>query len=186
MKILVLISASIIAAFINGCAATEKSRNISNDTSNNISNKGATVPALASDQNALGKKNYSCIELIKIYKLKIKKILETSSSPIQLDFIFENPTEISNVKVRILEGEKHSEVFSSDGKVVEGTLSSENKKPLTGLVSFKVAEENGDRFEFFVAPNAMTQDQFFGYGKISFDEDASKLTRLSCAVNGGQ
>lgn len=175
MKNLVFLMASTV--FISGCTTMNESRNISSDGSL----APVTAPAIAS----LNAKSYSCNELIKIQKTKIKNIPEVNSNPLQIDFQLTSVSEITDVKVRISEAGKLSEVFSSDGQVVKGIISSEAKKPLAGLMIFTLSEENGDRFEFFVAPSAITQDQFFAYGKISFDDDASKTTRLTCALNKG-
>ena len=104
------------------------------------------------------------------------------SSPIQVEFQYINVNEILDVKVRISEASKLSDVFSSDGKNVLGRSSDEKKKPLRGLTVFSIAEENGDHFDLYLSQSNFNKSSFSAFGEIAFNDDASKLTRLNCTV----
>ena len=104
------------------------------------------------------------------------------SSPIQVEFQYIGINEIFDVKIRISEASKLSDVFSSDGKNVIGRSSDEKKKPLSGLTVFSIAEENGDHFDLYLSQSNFNKQSFSAFGEIAFNDDASKLTRLNCAV----
>ena len=65
--------------------------------------------------------------------------------------------------MRLIEPNKLSDVFSSDGKSIIGRPSEEKNKQLKKLTLFSIAEENGDHFDLFLhdylksVPNSSAQ-----------------------------
>lgn len=102
------------------------------------------------------------------------------SNPLRVEFQVIGENEIRDVKVKLSEPGKLSDVFSSDGQSVVAHSSTEKPKYLLGLNVFSIKEENGDHFDFYVVKSNLVKPNFYAYGKVSFDDDASKITRLRC------